>query len=247
MIDIHNHILPGIDDGPANMEKTGKMLKDAIDNGITTIIATSHYNEKFADEYNAALAETRKTGMEYGVSILRGCEYDLSMLPDIRQFITLADSSFLLIDICLPTIPAIAGNTFFDLALKGYKVILAHPERLFRLKDLSRIEKLNSEDIYYQVNASSITGRNGRDAQKFADELLQRGLCHYIASDAHGTKQRRNHLAESRKMIEKKYGAGMASVIFDENPMRLLDNKVPLSIIGRRKKNILKKILRKFI
>ena len=227
MIDIHCHILPDIDDGPNSVDATKAMLNAAKLDGIKTVLATSHYSEVFDAEYNKTFSDTQSLALDYGIQLLPGCEYDLSLLSTADKLVSLADSSFILVDIRFPYIPTHLENMFFDYKLKGHKIIMAHPERLLSPKELPTLIDLAQKNIFYQINAASLIGRNGREVQKFACKILREGLCHYVASDAHSSKRRGFHMSKAFSYVTEKFGNDAANIIFNENPQRLIDGKEP--------------------
>jgi protein-tyrosine phosphatase len=206
VIDLHSHILPGLDDGADDLEVSLAMAAIAVDAGVQTIAATPHVNFDYAvdseavlagvGELNVALARARLPlavlpGAE--ISIPRAAELD----DDELRALTLGAGKTLLIES-----PYVKGIGFleellFDLQLRGFRVLLAHPERcpMFQ-EDPDRLARLVDRDVYCSVNTGSLAGRFGRRAHALAIDLIRSGLAHDIASDSHDAKHRPPGLLE---------------------------------------------------
>lgn len=196
MIDIHNHILPAIDDGPRSIDGTIKLLEQAKQQVVTGIIATPHhlsprYNNPIPNvidklNYVMALPEVQSIHL----SIYPGQEIRISdkILSDIRNehIIGLNHSKYLLIEFPSNEIPYYAQQLFYELQLQQFVPIIAHPER-------NNVFFQQSEVLYYlikngalsQLTIASLIGRLGKKIQKFSLQLIEHNLTHFIASDAH--------------------------------------------------------------
>jgi len=202
MIDIHCHILWGVDDGPQSPEETEELLNLAKAEGITDIIATSHYCPYLEQVYEEKFEEAASMARSVGINLYSGCEYKLQdalLLKD--RLITLAGSDFILVEITSGVLGDFVYNQVYDLELAGYQVILAHPERSFMPGDLPKLRKLGDMGVYFQITAGSIAGKFGRRIQRLAFKLLQEGLCHFIASDAHNSRSRAFFFQEGLKTL----------------------------------------------
>ena len=191
MIDIHCHILWGVDDGPQSPEETEDLLNLAKAESITDIIATAHYSPYLEQVYEEKFEEAASVARSVGINLYSGCEYKLQdalLLKD--RLITLAGSDFILVEITSGVLGDFVYNQVYDLELAGYQVILAHPERSFTPADLPKLRKLCDMGVYFQITAGSIAGKFGKQIQRFAFKLLEEGLCHFIASDAHNPHSR---------------------------------------------------------
>lgn len=201
VIDIHNHILPGIDDGPQTEDEALELAKQAAANGITHIIATPHhqngiYNNNASNiQYLVHQLNQHLTSRSIPITILEGMEIRLhenllSELPD--SLLSLAGSKkYMLIELPKNHIPHFTATIFFEMQLRGYIPIIAHPERNTVIRnDPNQLFELVNRGALVQVNASSIIGGRGRDLRKFSLQLCKNHLVHFIASDAHHITKR---------------------------------------------------------
>ena len=245
MIDIHCHILPGIDDGPQHLPETLKMAKKAVSQGITSIIATPHHkNGQYDNDKEKILErveELNDTLEQAGVplTIFPGQETRLygELLEDLErgQVLTMNDQKqHLFIELPSGHVPRYTEQIIYDLLMKGITPIIVHPER--------NKELLSTPDMLYQfvkkgaltqVTASSLTGGFGSKIKKFSQELIEANLTHFIASDAHNVGNRPFKMKEAYDLVEKKYGEDML-YYFIENAELLLDGKTVYKEIPQR-------------
>ena len=227
MIDIHCHILWGVDDGPQSPEETEALLNLARAEGITDILATSHYTPHLEQVYEKKFEEAAGMARSVGINLYSGCEYKLQdalLLKD--RLITLAGSDLILVEITSGVLGDFVYNQVYDLELAGYQVILAHPERSFMPADLPKLRKLRDMGVYFQITAGSIAGKFGRQIQRFAFKLLEQGLCHFIASDAHNPGSRAFFYDEAKSILQKKKLAPQAiDLLFRENTSKVLSGE----------------------
>jgi protein-tyrosine phosphatase len=200
MIDLHCHILPGLDDGPATMEDSLAMARVAAGAGITTIVATPHIREDHPfdpDEIPARVAELNGelAARDIRLEVLPGGEVSLSRVPllDDSQLgrLALGGSRHLLVE--SPYSRAVPGleDAIFALQVRGFKPVLAHPERcpIFR-SDPDRLQELVQRGVLCSITAASLAGGFGDRVRSFTASLLARGLVHDVASDSHGPRKR---------------------------------------------------------
>ncbi|AAK80985.1 protein-tyrosine phosphatase [Clostridium acetobutylicum] len=201
MVDIHSHIIPGIDDGSNSLETTLNMMSIAKEAGVTKMVATSHYYrgkfensisviEKKANELNYTLKEK---GVD--IDVIPGQEVfiDNYTLKDYKEGIigTINNTDYMLVEFDMMSLGENAIDTLYELQIKGIKPIIAHPERYTYIqKDIYKINELMDENIYFQVNAGSIEGLFGKTVQKTALKLVEEGVISFIASDAHSAGKR---------------------------------------------------------
>lgn len=228
MIDIHCHILPavpGADDGSPSLEVSLDMLEAAQTNGITHIICTPHDSPDSIPDVRRIRDEFAPEAEKRGIALSCGMEYNFSHISwQNGDFLTLADTSFLLLEFDSPYLSAASENLLFELQKKQYKLIAAHPERIFR--SLDPVRRLGELGVFFQLTAGSVIGRHGPGVAGFSREMIENGFCHYIASDAHN-RSRTFRQASCRKLLEEFYGPAFTDTVFDENPERLLRNKSP--------------------
>ena len=238
MIDIHNHVIYQFDDGPKNLDESLEMLKQAADQGITDVFATSHFNEvvsqKMETDYFSKLEILRKELREKEIALRlhSGSEmffhhYMNSTLKKVKVG-TLAESNlYVLMEFPLYLMPVGAEETLFNLTMEGYIPIIAHPERYSALH--AKPEKILNfirHGGLLQVNAGSILGGFGRTVQKISMWLLENQYAHFIASDAHSPNGRRFKLAEVVAELEKNLDKTYLDQLVRDNPRKIIDNEV---------------------
>lgn len=201
MIDIHNHIIPNVDDGPVSQEETIELIKQAAEQGISGIVATPHhlhhkYNNNFSDveRYVDKLNQTEKI-KEIGVTIYPGQEIRVSdqLLVDLDkgEIKGLNNSNYLLLELPTNHVPNFIWNLIYEVQTRGYTPIIVHPERNKLIaQDINILYKLVNVGALSQITASSLTGDMGKKLQKISINMLEHKLVHFIASDAHSTHTR---------------------------------------------------------
>lgn len=201
MIDIHNHILPNIDDGPTNETEMLDLLKQATTQGVTEIIVTSHHlhpryttpieKVKSCLNHIESLEEVQALNLKfyYGQEI----RITDQILNDIdRKVITgINDSRYLLIEFPSNEVPHYTDQLFFELQSKGFVPIIAHPERNKAIsQNLDILYDLINKGALSQVTTASLAGISGRKIRKLAIQMIENNLTHFIGSDAHNTEIR---------------------------------------------------------
>ena len=253
MIDTHCHILP-IDDGAKDIEESIEMIRIAEKEGIKKIINTSHFNKhKYITDKS-----TMKVGIDklndilkikkIDVEILQGSElyYSEDLIDRVDEICTLADSSYILLEFQINRFPENIKDIVYEFQLKGYKVIIAHPERYPEIReDISILKDIISEGGYIQINASNIIASN-KEMKKTCKEIIENNYVHLIASDGHNTQNRKPQLKEAYEYISKKYGVENAQKLFYTNPEKIINNEDMLAI-NTKKKFKIKEIIKKLI
>lgn len=192
-IDIHNHLLPGIDDGSKSIEYTNRMIEAMQNLGIKSAIATPHtfpglWNNTKESIANAFASITNPFIQNYSSEYFAD-SYLLDLAND-NQLITLPDNH-LLVEFSLFS-PPVDGvmDVFFNLKLKDFNLILAHPERYtYWEKNISFFENLKAFDLSFQLNALSLLGYYGEDCKKLAEFLLQNDFYDFLGTDFHSMRQ----------------------------------------------------------
>lgn len=222
LIDIHTHILPGIDDGAASFEESIQLAQQAVDNGIHTVIATPHHHARgFYSNFNQITeltAQLNETLASHGIplTVLIGQEvrvYD-QLLEDLEQGIlaTLASNRYMLIEFPSSSVPERVDELFHELRLLHITPIIAHPERNRMLSsNIHMLEELVEGGALAQLTSGSISGNMGRKLQRISIDMCKKGLVHFIASDAHHAIKRPFDLAEGYNMIRKQLGQDFVS------------------------------------
>lgn len=232
-IDIHNHTLFGVDDGPKEIETAIKMLEEAKAQGADAIVLTPHYRKgMFAypvGKIESNFASLAQAAKKIGVRLYLGCEYhvnsDLISNIQSRKCRTLAESDYILTEYSWETEYTYIAEQTQRLLFCGYIPVIAHVERYqcFRKQPALCVE-LSNMGAMIQINADSVLGHAGFQAKQFCKKLLSRQWADVIASDAHDLAERSCRMGECRSRIEKKYGNEYAEALFVTNPMRIIKN-----------------------
>lgn len=227
MVDIHCHILPGIDDGAESLEMACAMAEMAIEDGITHVIGTPHASpdHEFSPELTKERRDELQARFEGKLVLGTGCDFHLSFenLQDIRQKperFTLNQESYLLVEFADFSIPPTLDQSLHELQLAGLRPIVTHPERnpLIRAQP-ERLFRWLRQGCYVQVTAQSLLGKFGRPAQEMAEEWLDVGAIHFLASDAHNVTSRPLRLKECFDYVAGLRGEDVARALLIANPM----------------------------
>jgi protein-tyrosine phosphatase len=226
MIDIHHHMLYGLDDGAKDMETSLEMAKIAIDDGITHVACTPHANSEYAfrPEENAVLLAELQQNIGDRLKLGLGCDFHLSF-DNIEDALahptkyTINGKRYLLVEFPDFGIPQNIAASFYEMSVAGVVPILTHPERNLTL--MQKPEKLAQwlrMGCLVQVTAGSLVGGFGRGPQRIARELLDWGWVHMIATDAHNTTSRPPVMSKAREFISHHYGVEEAERLCVQNP-----------------------------
>jgi protein-tyrosine phosphatase len=236
MIDIHSHILPGVDDGAKTIEDAIAMAGAAVSEGITKIIATPHHKNgnyenpkqkilQHVGQLNAVLKE-----QNIPLTVLPGQEVRIygDIVKDYEngELLTLTnESQYIFIEFPSNHVPRYAEQLLFDIQMKGLVPIIVHPERNAEISENPELlYQFVKKGALTQLTAASVAGDFGKKIKKFSLQMIEANLAHFIASDAHNTTNRAFHMREAYGVIEKEFGAG-AVYFFRENAELLVEGK----------------------
>lgn len=211
MIDFHSHIIPGVDDGSANMAMSCNMLENAKKEGTRVICATPHYipeeYEISKEDYEERLFKLRNEVKD--IEILSGLEVYIN--PNLVQLYKEGSiwpinyKKYMLIELPMREFPIYTERVFYELRLQGITPIIAHPERnLSIIKNEELLVNLIEQGNLAQMNAGSLTGIYGEHIKKFAEKLLERNLVHVLGSDGHNDNKRRTDIKKALDIIKEK-------------------------------------------
>jgi protein-tyrosine phosphatase len=218
LVDIHSHITFGLDDGAQTLEESLMMAKQAVAEGITTIIATPHHRHPFYDnpkkivEKNISIIEEILLAAKIPLTVLSGQEVRVfgelvSALDLDEEILTLNHSKMILIELPSSNIPLYTEKLFYNLLVKGYKPVIAHPERNAEIaKNPEKLYQLIKNGAFSQVTAASVSGFHGRETQRLSLQMIEYHLTHFIASDVHNLTSRGFKWREAWSKVEKKIG-----------------------------------------
>jgi protein-tyrosine phosphatase len=233
VVDIHSHVLWGMDDGAPTEEVSLEMLRMAAQAGTTDIVATPHSNGAF--EYQPALIAERireLTEKTQGKPVIhRGCDLHLSFdnimeaLEDPGKY-SINGHRYILVECSDLHIAATMGQVLDKLLNADLVPIVTHPERnpILR-KETSRLEEWVDLGCLVQVTALSVLGGFGKSAAATAHRLLSQGMVHVIASDAHDPVHRHPRLDEAFAAVAHRYGDDMAQLLFIDNPRGIIEGQ----------------------
>ena len=234
MIDIHSHILPGVDDGAKTEDDSIAMAQAAVDEGITTIVASPHHKnrnyENTKDDIITHvsvlndLLEARNIPLQVAV----GQEVRIygEMIDDYKKgdIQTVNDSSYILIEFPFDSVPHYTEQLLYDLQVEGLRPVIVHPERNRELlENHQRMYELVRNGAITQITAASLVGKFGKQMEQFSHQLIKANLTHLIASDAHNTTTRGFHLQEAYDLVRKQYGVDTYYMLM-ENSHLIIDN-----------------------
>ena len=260
MIDLHTHILPGVDDGVKTMDDAVAFARMAAGDGIKTIVATPHYREGFyintrADVVAGVAAVNERLKTEgIAVTVLPGAEVHVS--ADIIERLktghapTLGDNGrTVLFELSMSQYPLDLENLVFRMRLAGYQVLFAHPERIrYFQDDVSRYESVIRLGSFGQITSGSVNGTFGPDVAEFSEEIARKGLVHVVASDAHNTRGRPPVLSVAVDRLASWVGLDAARRMADDIPRALLggvDPQIPEPEAPARKRSLAARLFRR--
>lgn len=235
-IDIHSHLLPGIDDGAQDLEMSMEMFRIAAENGIGQMILTPH-NKPMHKNAGPARIEgmtrqlqecLKKEGI--GIQLYAGSElyYRSDVLEELDggKALTMAGSGYVLTEFGPGDDYEYIRGGIYRIMAGGYRPILAHVERYGSVcGEPGRVGDLVAMGCYIQVNAGSIMGQYGLRTKTLARRLLKQRLVHFVATDAHNAGKRSPAIYECARYIEKKYGQEYAKRLLTDNPMRVINDE----------------------
>ena len=238
MIDIHSHLLPGIDDGSENLNASLQMARDAVADGVTHALMTPHHmNGRYVNHASDVIKltadfQTELNNANIPLTVFPSQEVRingglLSALDDGDILTTDEQGTYILIEFPSDDVPAFTMDMLFQIQQRGLVPIIVHPERNTRLmKEPQLLNDMVSRGAYAQVTASSYVGTFGKAVTAFSEDIIANGLAHLFASDAHHIPGRKYNMRAAFDKLTKQYGQSMVNE-FDNNA-RALVNGEPL-------------------
>lgn len=235
-VDIHTHILPGVDDGAPDMEQALKLLRLAQRNGTAAVVMTPHHRGRFRSNTPQFLrqrfrqlcerAEQELPGMKLFLGNEAAHERELGDKVAEGRVLAINDSNYVLLEFDYNSSRVQVYEETMSLIGSGYTPIIAHAERY----DIFRKNKNLAQELLYvgaliQLNSDSILGRCGFATKRVCHRLLKKGMVHFVASDGHDLKERPPVLKECFEYVSKRYGEAYAWQIFRDNAVDLLSGK----------------------
>ena len=236
MTDLHCHILPGVDDGAPDLAQALEMARMAAMSGVRAIVATPHCNlphtepqnyldpfllKRIVDLRGAIEAAQIPLRLYAGAEIF--CTPELESLLQSNQLLPLAGSKYLLMEFFFDESPDFMNACFQTAARQGFIPVIAHPERYESVQRAPMlVQDWFAQGYIIQLNKGSVLGSLGGRAKTASQWILQRGLAHAVASDAHGTRMRTPHMGEIRQHLETFYAPEYARILLSTNPGRIV-------------------------
>jgi protein-tyrosine phosphatase len=233
LIDLHCHILPGIDDGARDLSESVNMAKKAVEHGIHTIVATPHHlNNRYENPKQTIIDRVRELN-----KVLLEEKIDLNVLPgqetriygemvegfETGEILPIDNTQYVLVEFSSTHVPRYTEKLFYDLQTKGLIPVIVHPERNQEIIERPDIlYKLVEKGALTQVTAASVCGDFGKKIKTFSLQLIDANLTHFIASDAHNTSNRTFKMREPFDIVQTKYGNDMV-YLFQENAELVID------------------------
>jgi len=241
MVDLHAHVLPGLDDGPRSMAEAVEMCRLAAADGTRALVATPHVMKGVYDVTREQILDGVRRLAEalsrekVGLRVLPGADIhaDADLLEAARagELMTVADGGrYVMIELDGQHLPSGVEQLFFALQLRGLTPILSHPERNVEVqRNPGPLERLVRGGLVTQITAGSLTGLFGEASARCARHLLKRNLAHLVASDAHSCARRPPGLSEARREVRRLVGEATATQIFESRPEAVLAGR-PLEL-----------------
>lgn len=236
MIDLHCHILPGIDDGAKSLDMSLAMARMAVADGITTLACTPHIYPGMYMNDAAGIAKARDALQAEldarSIALRLVCGADVHLVPEVLDGLrsgripTLHGGRYLLLEPSHTTPPPRFEAAVFDIVASGYTPIITHPERLTWVeKHYPVFQRLAERGVWMQLTAGSLTGLFGPRARHWAERFLKDGHTHLLASDGHSDGRRVPRLSEGVAIAEGWVGAQEAQRLVLERPQAVLDDR----------------------
>lgn len=240
MIDLHSHILPGVDDGAQSLDDSLAIGRMAEADGIEVMACTPHfmpgmYDNQAAD-IRARVKHLNAVFEREGLQLALVVGADAHIRPDFTQclkagqILTLHDSRYVLVEPPHHVLPPRFEDFMFNIAVSGFVPVLTHPERLKWIEgNYAVMQKLAASGVWMQITAGSLAGRFGKRPQYWAERMLSEGLVSILATDAHNTKSRPPLLAEAHDLACTRVGSEEAGHLVRTRPALILQNEPPES------------------
>jgi protein-tyrosine phosphatase len=235
VIDLHSHLLPGIDDGAADMDASLAMARAAVAGGVEAIVATPHVSSTYRNDpasFRERVAEVQAAvdGAGIPLRVHKGAELSIAGFHDLPEgaleHCVLGDGNYILLEPPLSGAAPFVERLAADIAGAGFRIVLAHPERIAAFhRDVSLLERLVEQGAITSVTAASLNGQFGGQVKRFTEDLFARGLVHNLASDAHDADRRSPRL---RQQLER----ALAEMPELEGWLEWLTVDVPGAVVG---------------
>lgn len=234
MIDIHSHLVYGVDDGSKSMEDTRRMLKEAKNAGFTDVICTPHYMEDYyevpCNEISERISNMRDLAKGIDIKIHQGNEIyaNENIIEYIKsdQATSLNDSKYVLIEFPMQNEPINMDQVIYLLLQAGKVPIVAHPERYSYVRENpNMLLEYIEQGVLFQTNYGSVIGMYGNEIKETAKRLLTHNMIHFLGSDNHRINTVYKHIPEALKTLEKWIGEDKIIELTTDNPSYILNDE----------------------
>lgn len=264
MVDLHHHLIFGVDDGAPDLPASVAMVQMAADDGVTHLVATPHANEQYPfnraahnvrlEAIREALPASTAARIQLGLGSDFHLDYDnVADINNISKQYSINNGPYLLIELSDTGIPGRIDEVLYNMRVVGLIPILTHPERNSTLqRSRSRLREWMKADMLVQVTANSLTGHFGKLAERVAWELMDNRWVHFVSSDAHDLTRRTPRLSAAYEVVRKRMGEETAERLFLTNPLAVFEGRAlagqpePLNIFEEEKRSWLSSIFDRF-
>jgi protein-tyrosine phosphatase len=240
MIDLHSHILPGIDDGATDLSTSIGMARAWVADGVTAVACTPHIlpglYHNTGPQIRRAVENLQRVLDDENIPLRLVSGADAHIVSDFvsglrsGRLLSLADTRYVLVEPPHHVAPPRLEQFFFGVMSAGYVPILTHPERLTWIEpNYTTIKRLARRGVWMQITAGSLTGSFGRSARYWAERMLDEGCVNILATDAHNLRSRPPKLSEGREVAARRLGAAEAEHLVVNRPQGILANVAPSS------------------
>jgi protein-tyrosine phosphatase len=241
MIDLHCHILPGLDDGASTLAASLQMASALVEDGVKVVACTPHIlpglYKNSGPHIRQAVADLQQRINEKGIPLRLVTGADNHVTPDFveqlkrGELLSLADSRYVLVEPPHHVAPPRLRELFFELVVAGYVPVLTHPERLTWINShYESIRQLVQAGVWLQLTAGSLAGAFGKNARYWSERMLEDGVVHILATDAHDISRRPPNLSEGRDLAARRIGDREAVHLVVTRPEGVLRNAVPSTL-----------------
>jgi protein-tyrosine phosphatase len=241
MIDLHCHILPGLDDGAANLSVSTEMAKAFVADGVSVVACTPHILPGLYHNSGPQIRRVTTNLQQYldskgiPLRLVTGADNHItpSFVAELKSghLLSLADTRYVLVEPPHHIAPPRMEELFFSLLVAGYVPILTHPERLTWIQSHYQvIQRLVHAGVWMQVTAGSLTGGFGRNARYWGERMLDEGCVHLLATDAHDVSRRPPNLSQAREFAAERLGDTEAQHLVVTRPEGVLRNDFPSNL-----------------
>lgn len=232
MIDIHSHIVFGVDDGPSSIKESIRMVLEAEKLGVKEIIATPHFNNLLLDTdktvENFLILSSRIADCDVKLHIGYEVFINSSMIEKVKELRTrtLSNSSYILFELPFDNIPVYCSKLLYEFHIEKLIPILAHPERnrVF-MRNFDSFINFIENGCLVQIDAGSIVGAYGKEAKNFAKRAIKLNLAQFVASDAHCTEDYKDWYLSAYNQVKRWAGEEYTNQIFNENAKKIISDK----------------------